>query len=69
MFNIVIGIIWQISLVALPIYVVTWKLQTAGITFAIILVTSLILKFTWYDHLTELEHINQYAGPTGVVTK
>jgi hypothetical protein len=49
--------------VALPIYIVTWRLRTATITFGIVAVTSLILKFTWYDHLTELEHINQYGGP------
>jgi hypothetical protein len=42
---------------------VTWRLRTAAIAFAIIAVTSIILKFTWYDHLTELEHINQYGGP------
>jgi Na+/proline symporter len=63
MFNVVVGIVWQICLVALPIYIVTWRLRTAAITFAIIAVTSIILKFTWYDHLTELEHINQYSGP------
>ena len=63
MFNVVVGIGWQICLVALPIYIVTWRLRTAAITLAIVAVTSIILKFTWYDHLTELEHINQYGGP------
>jgi Na+/proline symporter len=63
MFNVVVGIVWQICLVALPIYIVTWRLRTAAITLGIVAVTSLILKFTWYDHLTELEHINQYGGP------
>jgi len=28
----------------------------------IVAITSVILKFTWYDHLKELEHINQYTG-------
>jgi SSS family solute:Na+ symporter len=63
MFNIVVGMIWQVTLVALPMYVVTWKLGRAAIAVGVIAVTSLILKFTWYDHLRELEHINQYAGP------
>lgn len=65
MFNIAVGIIWQISLVALPIYIVTWKIRHALITAAITAVTSLILKFTWYDHLKDLEHLNYYrpAGP------
>jgi len=55
--------IWQVSLVALPIYVVTWRLRTAAITFAVVAITSVILKFTWYDHLKDLEHINQYGAP------
>lgn len=55
MFNIVVGIIWQIALVVLPMYVVIWELKRAAITFAIVLVTSAILKFTWYDHLETRE--------------
>jgi Na+/proline symporter len=55
MFNIVIGIVWQISLVALPLYVVIQEYQRAALTLAVILCTSLILKFTWYDHLEERE--------------
>jgi len=51
--------------VALPIYIVTWRLQQAALTLLIIVSTSLVLKFTWYDHLKELEHINEYAGPPG----
>ncbi len=62
MFNIVIGMVWQIALVALPIYIVTWRLKHAALTLTIVAITSLILKFTWYDHLKELEHINQYTG-------
>ena len=58
MFNIAVGICWQISLVALPMYIVTWKIRFAIITMAIIAVASLILKFSWYDHLKELEHVN-----------
>jgi len=61
MFNIAVGIVWQVSLVALPIYVVTWHLRNAAITLAVIAVTSLILKVTWYDHMKNLEHINRYS--------
>jgi hypothetical protein len=43
-------------------YVVTWRLERAAITFAVVAVTSLVLKFTWYDHLKELEHINQFSN-------
>jgi Na+(H+)/acetate symporter ActP len=66
-FNIVVGMIWQIALVALPIYIVTWRLGQAALTLLIIVITSLVLKFTWYDHLKELEHINEYAGPQNAV--
>jgi len=44
-------------------YIVTWRLRQAALTLAVIAVTSLILKFTWYDHLKDLEHINQYGSP------
>jgi len=62
-FNIVVGMIWQISLVVLPMYIVTWRLRHAALTLGVVAVTSLILKFTWYDHLKDLEHINQYGSP------
>ena len=67
MFNIVVGVVWQIALVALPIYIVTWRLHAAAITFAVVVITSISLKFFWYDHLKDLEHINQYVGPAGAV--
>jgi Na+/proline symporter len=55
MFNIVVGIVWQIALVALPLYIVIQEFQRAAMTLAVILGTSAILKFTWYDHLAERE--------------
>jgi hypothetical protein len=55
MFNIVVGIVWQVSLVALPLYIVIHEFDRVAITLGVILVTSLILKFTWYDHLVERE--------------
>jgi SSS family solute:Na+ symporter len=51
MFNVAIGIVWQLCLTALPIYIVlqqwSWVAQIAGL----LAVTSLVLKLTWYDHL------------------
>jgi len=55
MFNIAVGIVWQVSLVALPLYIVIREFFRAGLALAIILATSAILKFTWYDHLNERE--------------
>lgn len=51
--NVVIGIVWQTSLVAIPIYVVLMKWDGALISGAIALVTSVILKFTWWDKLSD----------------
>jgi Na+/proline symporter len=65
MFNIVVGITWQVSLVALPMYVVIQKFRSAALTLAIIGATSIILKFTWYNHLKDREAF----GPAIAKTK
>jgi Na+/proline symporter len=55
MFNIAVGIVWQIALVALPLYIVIKEFQRAAFTLVVVLGTSAILKFTWFDHLAERE--------------
>jgi solute:Na+ symporter, SSS family len=50
-FNVVVGIVWQTALVALPIYVVIHEWRSAAVCATMILVTSGILKRTWYDRL------------------
>jgi hypothetical protein len=50
-----VGVAWQTSLIALPIYVVIRKFDNAAIALAVVLVTSSVLKFTWYNHLKVLE--------------
>ena len=64
MFNIAVGIVWQVSLVALPLYVVIKEFDRAALALAVILATSAILKFTWYDHLAvrEVETDKAAAG-------
>jgi solute:Na+ symporter, SSS family len=66
MFNIAVGMVWQIALVVLPMYIVIWKLRYAAVALVVVAVTSLILKLTWYDHLQELEHVNQYSSLANV---
>ncbi len=61
MFNVVVGICWQVSLVALPIYLVIRKFDFAAIAFAVVAVTSMTLKFTWYDRLRDEEAAPQVA--------
>jgi Na+/proline symporter len=53
MFNVAIGIVWQTAFVAIAIYVVIHEWQKAAICLATILVTSAILKRTWYDRLEQ----------------
>jgi Na+/proline symporter len=50
-FNIFVGLIWQITLIALPMYIVIK--QTPGIIGGVIalVITTLILKKNWYDKL------------------
>jgi SSS family solute:Na+ symporter len=51
MVNVVVGTIWQTSLVLLPMYVVLLKWPQAGIVLGVIAVTSWVLKKNWYDLL------------------
>jgi SSS family solute:Na+ symporter len=50
-FNLAVGMVWQTSLVTGPIYLVIQHWTELGVSLAVCAVTSLILKFTWYDHL------------------
>jgi hypothetical protein len=50
-FNVVVGIVWQTAFVALPIYIVIHEWSMAAGCFGVILITSTILKRTWYDRL------------------
>jgi len=63
MFNIVVGIIWQTALTAAGIYLVIKEYEYLLICVGIVMVTSVILKFTWYDRIENYpeipEKINQ----------
>jgi len=52
--NVIIGIIWQTTLVAAPIFLVIHEYGYLTITLSITLVTSVILKFTWWDKLDKI---------------
>jgi SSS family solute:Na+ symporter len=51
MFNVVLGIIGQLCLTILPMYVVLWMKLPLLITVAILLIIVFILKRTWWDKL------------------
>ena len=67
MFNIVVGIVWQVALVALPLYVVLQEYGRAVAVLAVVLATSAILKFTWYNHLAEREVETETGQPAALV--
>jgi solute:Na+ symporter, SSS family len=49
--NVAVGIVWQLCLTAMPIYIVLRRWQWAGAIAATFLATSIFLKFNWYDHI------------------
>lgn len=49
--NVLVGVIWQTSLVILPIYIVLQEGIAIAITASIAVIFSVILKFTWFNHL------------------
>ena len=51
MFNVAVGIIWQLCIIAFPIYLVIEDFSTVAIVGGIILLASFILKKNWYDKL------------------
>jgi Na+/proline symporter len=51
MFNLAVGLVWQTSMVAMPIYLVIQQYGRMSICLAIFTATSIILKFSWYDKL------------------
>ena len=51
MFNVAIGIIWQLTLNIIPICIIIGQYRTMWISIVVLAVTSVIMKFTWYDNL------------------
>jgi Na+/proline symporter len=49
--NVMVGIVWQLCLTALPIYLVLQHWSWVGAILAVLVVTSIIIKFNWYDKL------------------
>ena len=51
MLNVVIGIVWQMALVVWPIFLMIKKWDALIISLAVVAITSLSLKYLWYDPL------------------
>lgn len=51
MFNVTVGIVWQLTLTVLPVYIVIREWGWAAGTLAILIATSVTLKLSWYNKL------------------
>jgi Na+/proline symporter len=51
--NVLVGIVWQLSLTALPIYIVLRNWDWTGGIFIVLVITSIFIKFNWYDKLEQ----------------
>jgi SSS family solute:Na+ symporter len=54
-FNIGVGLVWEMSMVALPIFLIIQQSRKMWTCLVVFVVTSAILKFTWYDKLEPAE--------------
>jgi len=54
-FNVVNGIVWQLQLIIAPICLVIRQFRAMWISLAILVVTSVIMKYAWYDTLEEAD--------------
>ena len=51
--NVVVGIIWQVTLVVMPIFLVIRKFDSLAVSAAVCVATTWILKKHWYDRLED----------------
>ena len=50
-FNVVVGMVWQLTLVALPMYIVIKEKMTIISAVMVLVITSFILKKNWWNKL------------------
>ena len=56
MLNCVVGVVWQSSMILLPIYLLIRDYQKTGLVLLVFIVTSVILKFTWLDKVKKYKY-------------
>jgi SSS family solute:Na+ symporter len=52
-FNVAVGIVWQTALTALGVFLVLKDVRATAVCLLLILVTSVVLKRSWYDRLED----------------
>jgi Na+/proline symporter len=55
--NVAVGIVWQLCLTSLPIFLVLRSWNRASAVFILLLLTSIFIKLNWYDKLPRVETI------------
>ncbi len=53
--NVSVGIVWQLCLTSLPVFLVLRSWNWAGAVFLLLVVTSIFIKLNWYDKLPAAE--------------
>jgi hypothetical protein len=56
MLNCIIGIVWQSSMILLPIYLVIRDYPKTIVSLIVFLITSIILKYTWLDKVKKIRN-------------
>ena len=49
--NVFVGIVWQTSLRLIPVFLIVFRLTSMWVAIALAIITTVILKFNWYDKL------------------
>ena len=52
-FNVVVGFIWRMGLLVIPIYIIIRETGALIIALAVLLLTTWLLKRFWYDRLVD----------------
>jgi Na+/proline symporter len=65
MVNVVVGIVWQITLVAAPVFLVIREWQSFFISIGVMIITTLVLKVNWWDKLEAT--FGEKKGEVGIV--
>jgi len=69
MANVAVGMTWQITLMATPVFLVLREFSSFGICIGVLIVTSLILKFNWWDKLDASYGDNSVVSEGSIVEK
>jgi Na+/proline symporter len=64
--NVLVGILWQLCLTALPVYLVLRNWAWVGAILAVLAVTTVFIKFNWYDKLEKHREATDVPQPSPV---